>query len=123
MSQCIAVEFPIFQPAMRLVTAITQSSPMIVTTSFAHQYKEGTIVRLDIPTADGMQQANQLFAPLIVLSPTTFSLPIDSRLFDPFVIPSNPPPYVDTCAQVVPIGEVNETLNAAVRNVLPYGAV
>jgi hypothetical protein len=120
-STCIAIQFPIFQPAMRIVTAITNSFPMVVTTSFAHQYINETIVRLDIPPADGMPQANQLFGPLTVLSPTTFSLPIDSSLFDIFSIPVSPPPYINTCAQVVPIGENNDILTAATRNVLPYG--
>lgn len=123
MSTCIAVKFPTFQPAMRLITAITNSFPLIVTTSFAHQYITGTIVRLDIPVADGMQQANQLMGPIEVLSSTSFSMPINSSLFDPFSIPGSPPPYIDTCAQVVPIGENNDILTAAVRNVLPYGAV
>ena len=82
---------------------------MVVTTTFEHQYVNGTVVRLDIPPADGMQQANQLFAPLIVTSPTSFSLPIDSTLFEPFAIPVSPPPEVNTCAQAVPIGENNDT--------------
>jgi len=96
---------------------------MVVTTTFDHQYKNGTIVRLDIPQADGMQQADQQFAPLVVLSPTSFSLPIDSTLFEPFAIPVSPPPHVNTCAQVIPIAENNNTLNAATQNVLPYGAI
>lgn len=123
MSTCIAVPYPIFQPAMRLIAAITNSFPMVVTTTFAHQYITGTIVRLDIPPADGMQQADQQFAPLVVLSPTTFSLPIDSTLFEPFAIPVSPPPYINTCAQVVPIAENNNILTAATQNVLPYGAI
>ncbi len=123
MSTCIAVQFPVFQPAMRLITAITNSFPMLVTTSFAHQYISGTIVRLDIPVADGMQQANQLFGPIIVTSPTQFTMPIDSTNFEVFSIPGSPPPFVDTCAQVVPLGENNDILTAATRNVLPYGAV
>jgi hypothetical protein len=107
---------------MRIITAITNSNPAIVTTSFAHQYKSGTIVRLDIPPADGMPQADQFFGPIVVLSPTTFSLPLDTTNFTPFSIPVSPPSSVNTCAQAVPIGEVNEILTAAVQNVLPYGA-
>lgn len=120
MSTCIAIRFPVFQPAMRIITAITNSYPAIVTTSFDHQYVDGTIVRLYIPPADGMQQANQLFGPIIVLSPTTFSIDIDTTSFDVFAIPSAPPPFINTCAQSVPFAEINSTLNAAVQNVLPY---
>jgi len=120
MSTCYAQFDPIFQPAMRLIAAITNSNPAVVTTTFRHQYVDGTIVRLDIPQADGMQQANGLFAPIIVLSDTTFSIAIDTTNFDAFSIPMDPPPYVNTCAMVVPIGEVATTLQAAVRNVLPF---
>lgn len=122
MSTCIAVMNPTFQPSMRIITAITNSNPAIVTTSFPHNYKTGTIVRLDIPPADGMQQADQFFGPIIVLSSTTFSVPLDTTMFDVFAIPGSPPPYINTCAQAVPIGEVNEILTAAVQNVLPYPA-
>lgn len=120
MSHCYADPNPIFQPAMRLISAITQNNPAVVTTTFAHQYITGTIVRLDIPIADGMQEANQLFGPISVLSDTTFSIPIDSTNFFPFSIPGSPSPHVNTCAQVVPIGEVNKILAAAVQNVLPF---
>jgi hypothetical protein len=120
MPRCYANPNPIFQPAMRLIAAITQSFPMTVTTTFAHQYKDGTIVRLDIPPADGMQQADQLTGPILVTSPTTFTIPIDSTDFDAFAIPGSPPPAVNICAQVVPIGEVDETLQAATVNVLPF---
>ena len=120
MSYCWADPNPIFQPAMRLISAITQANPAVVTTTFAHQYITGTIVRLDIPFSDGMQQANGLFGPITVLSSTTFSITIDSTNFDPFAIPMSPSPHVNTCAQVVPIGEVNQILTAAVQNVLPF---
>lgn len=122
MSNCIAIMHPVFQPSMRIITAITTSNPAVITTSFAHNYISGTIVRLDIPRADGMQEANQFFAPILVLSPTTFSMPLDTTAFTPFSIPVSPPPYVNTCAQAVPIGEVSAILTAAVQNVLPYGA-
>lgn len=120
MSYCFADPNPMFQPAMRLISAITQADPAVITTTFAHQYITGTIVRLDIPRADGMQQADKIIGPIIVLSSTTFSMPFNSTNFDPFSIPVSPSPHVDTCAQVVPIGEVNEIISAAVQNVLPY---
>jgi hypothetical protein len=66
-----------------------------------------------------MQQADQLFGPIAVTSPTTFTLPYDSSHFDAFSIPMGAPPAVNICAQVVPIGEVNETLQSATVNILP----
>lgn len=119
MPRCYANPNPIYQPAMRLIAAITQSFPAQVTTTFAHQYITGTIVRLDIPPADGMQQADQFVGPITVTAPTTFTIPLDTTHFDAFAIPGSPPPAVNICAQVVPIGEVGSTLQAATVNVLP----
>ena len=119
MPRCYANPHPIYQPAMRLITAITNDNPALVTTSFAHQYLDGLIVRLDIPIADGMQQANGLIGNITVASPTTFTIDIDTRLFEPFSIPVSAPPYINICAQVVPVGEINETLYNSTRNILP----
>lgn len=117
-----AVRKPIFQPAMRLITAITNGNPAVVTTSFDNQYKTGTIIRLDIPVACGMQQANQQTGTIIVLSSTTFSISIDTTNYDPFVLPVSTNPHIDVGAQAIPIGEDSAMLLAAVQNVLPYRA-
>ncbi len=122
MSTCYANPFPVFQPAMRLISAITNANPAMVTTTFAHQYNTGTIVRLDIPSADGMIQANGMSAPIVVNSPTTFFIAIDTTKFDIFSIPMMPGAHENTCAQVVPIGELSSTLIAALVNALPYSA-
>jgi len=108
---------PLFQPAMRLITAITNANPAVVTTSFANQFITGTIVRLDIPFACGMQQANQLTGAISVITPTTFSINIDTTQFDAFVIPTFNP-QINTAAQVVPFAEINSILTAATQNVL-----
>lgn len=128
-----AVEQPTYQPAMRNILSITQANPAVVTTTFDgtnpgdHLYKTGLIVRLDIPIGYGMEQANSLYGPITVLSDSTFSIPIDTTNMDAFVTPAapvvingnyftrNPNP-----AQSVPIGEINEQLINAVKNVLPY---
>lgn len=112
---------PVFQPAMRIITAITNSNPGSVTTSFAHQYVTGTIVRLDIPQADGMPQLNGNIFPITVTGSTTFTIPIDTTLFQPFAIPGSANPPIQY-AQVVPMAEISNTLRAAVQNVLPYSA-
>lgn len=109
---------PVYQPAMRLISAITNSFPATVTTTFAHQYISGTIVRIDIPFADGMQQLNGQTAPIMVINDTQFTIPIDTTSFDVFAIPMGVPTYVNTAAQVVPIGEINSILDAATVNVL-----
>ncbi|MFI5332568.1 MAG: hypothetical protein ACHQVS_00535 [Candidatus Babeliales bacterium] len=122
MSTCYAQPNPIFQPAMRIITAITNGNPATVTTSFAHQYISGTLVRLDIPPADGMPEADQFVGPITVTGTTTFTLPLDTTTFTPFAIPVSPLSQINTCAQVVPIGEITPILDAAVQNVLPFKA-
>lgn len=114
---CYANPTPTYQPAMRLIASITQANPAVVTTTFAHNYITGEIVRLVIPYTSGMQQINKQTGTIIVTGNTTFSIDIDSSLFDAYVIPV---PELN-CGQVVPIGEVNELLRAATKNVLPSG--
>lgn len=118
-NECYANPNPTFQPAMRLIAAITNSNPATVTTTFDHNYITGTIVRLDITHACGMQQANQFFGPIQVTGLTTFTIPLNTTDFDPFVIPVSPNPHINRCSQVVPIGEVNSILAASTQNVLP----
>lgn len=115
-----SVASPTFQPAMRTISAITNAFPASVTTSIAHDYRDGMIVRLNIPIGYGMQQADQKYAPIEVTGNTTFTIDIDTTNYDVFAIPS-PLPTHYTDPQVIPIGEINETLLAATRNVLPTG--
>lgn len=119
MPRCYANPTPLFGPAMRLIAGITNSNPAIVTTTFDNGYITGTIVRFDIPFLCGMQQIDTMTAPIEVISPTTFSVPIDTTNFDVFAIPAMPGGHDNICAQVVPIGEVNLELRAAVRNLAP----
>lgn len=116
---CYANPNPVFGPAMRLIASITQSPVALVTTTFAHGYVTGTIVRFDIPPACGMPQIDQLTATILVTSSTTFTVNIDTTLFTPFVVPTGLAPWVNVCPQVVPIGSANETLKPALQNILP----
>ncbi len=121
-----SVEFPTFQPAMRNILSITQAYPAVFTTTFDgvnpgnHQYLTGLIVRIHIPPYFGMEQINLFTGPITVLSDSTFSMDIDSSNFDAFVVPPSQPGNLQTPAQIVPVGEVTETLTSSTRNVLPY---
>ena len=116
---CWVVVNPTYQPAMRIVTAVTQSNPAVVTTSCPHQYENGIIVRFDIPLQNGMPQLAGTSFPwntyvVTVVNATQFSVNVDSTNFQP---------YVDNvCCCVVPVGEQNYTIKQATRNVLPYQA-
>lgn len=108
MTHCYADPNPPFWPAMRLISSITRANPALVTTSFNHGYKTGLIVRLYIPEACGMSQANGFFGQITVTSLDTFTVDnLNSTNFDAFAIPilGTIPDFIDTCAQVIPIGE------------------
>lgn len=117
----LAIEKPTFQLAMRIITNITNAYPASVTTSFAHNYVNGTIVRLYIPQGYGMEQANKAQGKIVVTSDTTFTIDLDTTSFEPFVVPVDFPED-SQYPQVVPVGEVSGTLDAATQNVLPYSA-
>ena len=105
-----------FQPAMREITNITSSYPAVITTSFAHDYSTGLIVRLDIPLLWGVQQLNGQQSAITVIDNVTFSVDIDTTLMDAF----NVVPGATQFPQVVPIGEITEQLFQATHNALPY---
>lgn len=115
----LATQNPVFKPAMRIISSITNANPAVVTTTFAHNYVTGCIVRLIIPLGYGMMQANQLHAPITVTSSTTFTIAIDTLNFPPFTTPITSP-LDDQYAQCIPIGEVNGSLLSSYKNVLPY---
>lgn len=111
-----AIESPTFQPAMRIVTAITKANPASVTTSFDHDFITSTIVRMYVPNGFGMTQINDLTGTITVTGGTTFTIDIDTSYFDAFAVPVGNKQF----ALVVPIGENNDILLAATVNVLPY---
>jgi hypothetical protein len=121
-----ALQYPTFQPAMRNILSITQSFPAVITTTFdgvnpgVNQYQNGMVMSLNIPYSYGMQGANQFQGPITVVSPTSFSMLIDTTLMDPFVIPTGQPANFATPATVVNVGETNDNLRWSVQNVLPY---
>lgn len=116
--QCYAYLQPVYGPAMRLIASITNANPAVITTTFAHGYVNGTIVRFDLPPAAGMQQLNQQTSPITVTGTTTFTVPIDTSLYGSFSVPVGLGPFIDVCPQIVPIGSLNYTLFPAVQNQL-----
>jgi hypothetical protein len=117
----LAQQYPVFQPSMRIIASITNAYNAVITTTFDHNYVSGEIVRIIVPPHFGMQQIDKQKGPITVLSSTTFSIPIDTRLYDVFSVPSTSPANKQY-AQVVSIGEITEQIYAALENVLPYRA-
>lgn len=114
-----AIQHPSYLPAVRDIVAITNSFPATVTTSFAHNYLSGLIVRMIVPFNYGMSQINKLKGSITVTSDTTFTIPIDTTRFDVFVVPTEQPyqPLVNP-AQAVPVGEDSDQLDQSFVNVL-----
>lgn len=109
----------VYKPAVRDISAITQTDPVVVTTTFAHSYLSGLILRLYIPTPYGMQQLNRQKGVITVTSPTTFTMPFNGTIVDPFVIPTEPPNFPEgNVAQSVPIGEEADMLTQSFVNIL-----
>jgi hypothetical protein len=113
-----AIQNPTFMPAVRDIVAITNAFPLQVTTSFAHSYLSGLIVRIKIPQYFGMEILNDVQGSILVTGSTTFTMNIDSTNFDPFVVPSPQPGSIYTPAQVVPVGEDADILTQSFVNVL-----
>lgn len=113
-----AIVNPKFMPAARDIVAISNASPLQVTTSFAHSYLSGLIVRLYIPRNFGMVILNKVKGSILVTGPTTFTMNIDSTHLDPFVVPADQPGDNLTPAQVVPVGEDTDILTQSFVNIL-----
>jgi hypothetical protein len=113
-----AIQYPMYKPAVRDIVAITQSNPAIITTSFPHTYLTGLIVRLNIPQDYGIK-VGRFKGTITVLSPTTFSIPLNASVLDPFVIPVEAPNQPElNVAQVIPVGEETAILTQSFVNVL-----
>lgn len=115
---CVCYTNPNFQPSIRVISAITNSNPAIVTTTNPHKYFDNMFVRLNIPRACGMLQADKLTGYITITGVDTFTINIDTTGFDAFSIPVAPNPHDNICALVVPIGEKYDTTAGVMQNVL-----
>jgi len=114
-----ALVSPTYEPALRLISDITNATNTVVTTSFDHGYLAGLIVRITVPEEFGMRQLDKLVGTIIeVPTSDTFTLDIDTTLFDVFNFPDPEPWYINTYPSVAPIGEINSSLIQATKNVL-----
>jgi len=97
-------------PSSLLITAATQAYPMVITTAIgaeedsANTYIVGMCVRLFIPRAYGMWQANGRTATILVISGDDFYLDVDSTYFDAFSVPGG---SVEKPASLSPNGSRN----------------
>ena len=110
-------------PSSLLITAITQSSPMVITvlignsSTEANTYIVGMAVKLFVPVTYGMHQANNLVGTIMNISGLNFTLNLDSTLFDAFVIPSG---NVETPASISPSGSRNLQYDNFNSKIVPF---
>ena len=107
-------------PSSLVITAITQSAPMVITVSVtnpsteANTYIVGMAVRLQVPQTYKMYQANNLVGTITAINGSNFTLNLDSSQFDAFVVPSG---NVIQPATIAPFGSRNYQYNNGSMNV------
>lgn len=99
-----------FVPKRRVISSIATGFPTVITTDEDHGYTSTLIVSFLFPNLKKMQQLQSATFPITVLSPTTFSIPVDTTTYGAFVIDTNQEP------QVLPAAEQNLTLENATNN-------
>lgn len=100
---------PVIQiPSTLLISSISQGFPAILVATVPvtgqNTYIPGQKVRLNIPYPYGMQQAAGRQVNILAVSGLTFTLDMNSSLFDPFVTPSG---NVSEPASMAPAGSQN----------------
>jgi len=96
-----------FIPKRRLISDVTRSATAEVTTTQAHGYQTGQVVRVDVPAVYGMKLYQQ--TSIIVTGLTTFLTGIDTTSSLPFEAPVFSGEAF-TQAQVIPITGVEENI-------------
>ena len=104
-----------FIPYSNVITGITNEITPTITTQAPHGYNLGGFVRLNIPKGFGMPEVNGRQTVILSIPTTsTFVCDLDTSLLTPFAIPGT----AKQVAQVIPIGELTQTLQSSKRNVM-----
>ena len=97
--------FNFFIPNRQEVSAITNANPGVVTTTQSHGYDTGYRVRFFFPLDVGMNQLKNKVVEITVISPSTFSVGIDTSNFDVFS-----PVGTSQLPQVIPVGSLEDSV-------------
>jgi len=95
---------PLYYPQSATITGITAANPMVITTAINHGLTAGQQIRIRVPKAFGMTQANNLTGVITATTATTITVGgINSSAFTAFSWPATTSvPF--SPAQVIPIG-------------------
>lgn len=97
-----------YTPFVCDIDDITQSNPVLVTTTDSHAFVVGNQVQFFIPPEWGMVQLNHLKGYVLSIpSDVEFTVDINTTLFNPFVTPVPATYVVIDPAQVAGIGDCN----------------
>lgn len=93
------------------------------TTTEANTYIVGMAIRIFVPIAYGMYQANNLIGTIVEINGADFTLNLDSSLFDPFMVPEIPTGrIIENPASICPSGSRNLQYNNT-TNLVPFQAL
>lgn len=102
---------PIFYPRRRSIVDISQAVQAVVTTSVDHGYTVGQELRMHVPAAFGMIEMDGLAVDVVAVTPSTFTINVDSTAFTAFQFPlAAAIPF--TPAVVAPLGEEANAFNS-----------
>lgn len=109
---------PLYVPAKNYITGITAANPAVVTLSLTHNLAVGDKVRLNVPSAFGMVEADGLVGEVTAVSTANNTVTlgdIDSSAFTAFAFPASASvPF--THAHLVPFGSVANGVEQALDN-------
>lgn len=103
-------------PNSLIITGITQALPMVITCTLdnftpnprVNTYFVGMNVQITVPRPYGMFQANGLIGRIMAIDGNSFTMNIDSTLFDAFVIPVT---VTESPPSIAPFGSNNLEYN------------
>jgi len=104
-----------FYPFNSVIQSISKANPAVIVTTAAHGLLSNNIVRINTVYNGTMPEINNQQGIATVIDNVTFSMPIDSTNYGTFIFS---PSYLYP-GQVIPIAEVNSTLQNAEVNIGP----
>lgn len=108
-----------YVPEINRITKVSQASSAVVTLAVTHGLSVGQLVRLKVPSAFGMVEADGLSGKITAISTAnnTVTLDIDSSAFSAFAFPTSAVAAAGVSpALLIPYGDDGSVLDGAVDN-------
>src|SRR5689334_641218 len=100
-------------PQLSYITNITQANPGVITFAADHEFTVGEIIGLRVSQPFGMIQLNNQEVRVIGTSPTTVTIDVNTRSFNPFINAGtsvrNPCIAVPSASGIVPNSAIPQT--------------